>query len=83
MKAGSTAAAATIGAGAASLKQKVQSQQFTKNLFGMFGAKSKESGAAKENEDPAADDKKEADMPDPQSETNKEPAPADGTSNKQ
>ena len=49
----------------------------------MFGAKSKESGAAKENEDPAADDKKEADMPDPQSETNKEPAAADGTSNKQ
>ena len=33
----------------------------------MFGGKSKESDVAKENKDPSADDKKETDMPDPQS----------------
>ena len=66
MKAGGSAAAASIGAGAASLKEKVQSQQFTKNLFSMFGSKSKGASAEQtQKQDPSADDKVESDMPDP------------------
>lgn len=39
LNAGTSQAVSQIGVGASSLKQKVQSQQFAKNLMGMFGNK--------------------------------------------